>query len=86
MKPETIIEVMEKLIGDVDALGNFERDSQCYENLQTLEKVLYHFTDKVITESYCAGSYMGSVARNGQYAKKVVKKLKAQIDDALGVE
>lgn len=86
MKSETIIEVMEKLIGDVGAIGKSEYDRECHENLKTLEKILEYFTDKVITESYCAGSYMGSVAHNGQYAKKILRKLKDQIDDALGVE
>ena len=83
MKAETVIEVVGKLIGGVSSVGSTHVDNERYENLQELEEVMYHFTDKIIKESYGADSYMGSVARSGKYAKRILKELKARIDDAL---
>lgn len=84
MKAEIVIEVIGKLIGGVNSVGSTHVDNERYENLKELEEVLYHFTDKIIKESYEADSYMGSVSRSGKYARKILKELKERIDEALG--
>ena len=83
MKAEIVIEVIGKLIGGVSSVGSTHVDNERYENLQELEKVMYHFTDKIIKESYGSDSYMGSVARSGKCAKRILMELKDRIDDAL---
>lgn len=83
MKAETIIEVMDKLIGDVQSVGSCHIDNENYDNLKKLEKVMYHYIDILIKESYGADSYMGSVARSGDYSIGILRELKVMIDEAL---
>lgn len=83
MKSEIVIEVIEKLIGEIYSAGDCHIDNERYENLQELGKVMYHFTEKLANESKGANSYMGSVARSGKYARKILINIKDIVDDAL---
>ena len=58
MKAEQIIEVVNKLIGEIEPIGETNYDNKVKENLNTMVEVVGHYVD-VICEvaemnSYCA--------------------------------
>ena len=83
MEAKIVIQVMEKLIGDFGAIGDSRIDTENFNNLQTLEKVLIHFVREVIEESYNVDSFMASVSCSGEYARDILTSLKEEIDEAL---
>lgn len=83
MKSETVIKVIKKLIGDVEPAGEYYEDNINYQNLKELEQIMYHFTNKLVLQSYLADSREYSIKRSGEYAKRILVNMKDLIDDAL---
>lgn len=78
-----VIPIVEKLVGNIHAVGSCEIDKERYENLKNLYGILFKLTDKVCDEAYKYNSYMGSVSASGKKAIEILKNLKTLIDDTL---
>lgn len=78
-----VIPIVEKLVGNIHAVGSCEIDKERYENLKNLYGILFKLTDKVCDEAYRYNSYMGSVSASGDKAIEILKDLKVLIDDTL---
>lgn len=78
-----VIPIVEKLVGNIHAVGSCEIDKERYENLKNLYGILLELTDKVCDEAYQYNSYMRSVSTSGQKAIEILKNLKTLIDDTL---
>lgn len=78
-----VVPIVEKLVGNIHAIGSSEVDKERYENLKNMYDILYRLTDKVCEEAYSYNSYMGSVSASGEKAIEILKDLKVLIDDTL---
>lgn len=78
-----IIPIIEKLVGNIHAIGSCEIDKERYENLKNLHGILFKLIDKVCDEAYRHSDYRGSVSASGDKAIEILKDLKVLIDDTL---
>lgn len=78
-----IVPIIEKLVGNIHAIGSCEVDKERYENLKNIHGILFKLIDKVCDEAYSHNSYMGSVSASGDKAIEILKDLKVLIDDTL---
>ena len=83
MTSETIIEVVEKLVGDIHAYGECYHDEMAYENLGVLGEVVDSLTYSIIEELDEIKRFEGSREANGEQAKSILESLKESIDCAL---
>lgn len=84
MKAETVIEVVNTLIGEVDAVGETNTDEKRFENLKVAEDVC----DELIVRIRCASIDKDrveySMSKIGNEAFKYLKRLKEWLDEILG--
>lgn len=78
-----VIPIIEKLVGNIHAIGSCEVDKERYENLKNLYGILFKIIDKVCDEAYRHSDYRRSVSASGKKAIEILKDLKALIDDTL---
>lgn len=83
LEVKCIIEVLDRMVGDIHAYGETYHDQQSYENLKAYEGVFNHILDKLCEESCLSDSYMGSVQENGRKALKILKNARDTINDYL---
>lgn len=81
-----IIPIIEKLVGNIHAIGSCEIDKERYENLKNLHGILFKLIDKVCDEAYRHSDYRGNVSASGDKAIEILKDLKVLIDDTLVME
>lgn len=83
LNTDNIIEVLERLVGDIHAYGETHHDNQAYENLKAYSEVFDHMLSKLCEESTNSDSYMGSVKANGERALKILINTRNEINDYL---
>ena len=74
MKAEQIIEVIDKLIGEIKPIGETNYDNKVEENLNTMVEVVGHYVDK-ICEVAQMNSYCASIKDCQEIARDFVKGL-----------
>lgn len=75
MKSETIIEVVDKLIGRIDTVGESNFDAKTFENLKTATDLVHHFICKIDEVSGDSHRYEASMKRSGEYAENFMQQL-----------
>lgn len=83
LNTDNIIEVLERLVGDIHAYSETHHDNQAYENLKAYSEVFDHMLSKLCEESTNSDSYMGSVKANGERALKILINTRNEINDYL---
>ena len=74
MKAEQIIEVIDKLIGGIEPIGETNYDNKVKENLNTMVEVVGHYVDE-ICEVAQMNSYCASIQDCREIARDFVKGL-----------
>ena len=81
MKAEQIIEVLDKLIGEIKPIGETNYDNKVKENLNTMVEVVGHYVDE-ICEVAQMNSYYFSIQDCQAIARDFVKGLEdTYLDD-----
>lgn len=81
MKAEQIIEVLDKLIGRIEPIGETNYDNKVKENLNTMVEVVGHYVDE-ICEIAQMNSYSASIQDCREIARDFVKGLEdTYLDD-----
>ena len=83
LETKFIIEVLDRLVGDIHAYGETNHDNQAYENLKTYEGVFHQMLSELCGISINIDSYMGSVQRNSEKALKILIEARNEINDYL---
>lgn len=86
MDSKTIIEVVDKLVGSIHAIGSTEVDNKRYENLRCLEDVAWHIIDELIEECNNSTRYEGSMKASGEQAIKILRSIASEINISLGMD
>lgn len=74
MKAQQIIEVIDKLIGGIEPIGETNYDNKAKENLNTMVEVVGHYIDE-ICEVAQMNSYCASIQDCREIARDFVKGL-----------
>ena len=74
MKTEQIIEVIDKIIGEIEPIGETYYDDDVKENLNTMIEVVGHYVDE-ICEVAQMNSYCASIQDCREIARDFVKGL-----------
>lgn len=82
MKAETVIEVVEKLIGDVEAVGETNHDEDAFINLGLMKGVCDALLVDIYESSKNRHEY--SMEKVGRSAYMYLKDLRDWLDDILG--
>lgn len=83
LNTNNIIDVLERLVGDIHSYGESNHDKQAYENLKAYSEVFTHMLSKLCEESTNSDSYMGSVKANGEKALEILINARNEINDYL---
>lgn len=75
MKPEQIIEVIDKLVGGIKPIGETNYDNKVKYNLGVMIEVIGYYVDE-ICEIAQANSYMASIQDCQKMAEDFIKGLK----------
>ena len=75
MTSEHIVEVIDKLVGEITPIGETNYDDKVKDNLNMMIEIVGHYVDK-IGEIAQTDSYMASVQKCQKIAKDFVKGLK----------
>lgn len=75
MKAELIIEVIDKLIGVIEPIGETNYDNKVKENLNTMVEVVGHYVDE-ICEVAQMNSFLASIQDCQEIARNFVNGLK----------
>ena len=75
MKAEQIIEVINKLIGEIEPIGETNYDNKVKENLNTMVEIVGHYVDE-ICEVAQMNSYCASIQDCRAIAKDFINGLK----------
>jgi hypothetical protein len=84
MKAETIIEVVRKLIGGVDAIGETNHDNRAYENLNVMIDVCNALLDDIYIASKTKDCPQYSMKQIGGHAYRFIEDLKVWCDEVIG--
>ena len=83
-RSELVCEVIDKLVGNVEAVGETNTDGRHLNNLKVLENVLRHIIVTIGEETPNAKRYEWSMKESGEYAIAILRNTKAYIEDTLG--
>lgn len=83
LNTKSIIEVLDRLVGDIHAYGETYHDNDAYENLKAYGEIFNHMLSKLGEESCNSDSYMASVQANGEKALKILINTRNEINDYL---
>lgn len=75
MKSETIIEVVEKLIGRIDPVGESNFDEKSYKNLEKAIELARHLIWEIHYVSRNSDRYEASMKRSGELAENFMQQL-----------
>lgn len=84
MKAETVIEVVEKLIGDVEAWGETNHDNKAYENLKVMIDVCQALFDDIYNASKTKDYPQYSMKQIGCCAYDFIEDLAEQCKEIIG--
>lgn len=79
------LEIVNRLVGEISAVGDSSADSKRYENLKEFGTLTYEMVDKLCEETRNTNSSQSSVKRSGDYAVKQLKAIQERIEDALNI-
>lgn len=83
MNCETIIEVLDKLVGNIHAIGSTEIDNKRYDNLLNMEEVAYFTIDELLKELPSINRHEYSMSKSGKKAVSILKSIRDYLDDYL---
>lgn len=83
MKAETVIEVVEKLIGCVEAIGETNHDNQAYENLDVMIDVCNALLDDIYIASKTKDCPQYSMKQIGCHAFGFIEDLKVWCNEVM---
>lgn len=81
---EEIREVVDKLIGDVEAIGESRHDEKAYDNLVTMTYVCDALIDEIRRSSETKYNPQYSMKRVGEHAHSYLKDLADWLEEILG--
>lgn len=84
-RSELVCEVIDNLVGNVEAVGETNTDGRHLNNLKVLEDVLHHVIETIGEETLNAKRYEWSMKESGEYAATILREIKTYIDDTLEV-
>ena len=84
MKAETVIEVVKKLVGEVDAVGSSHIDEKRLENLKVMTEVIDELIEEVISSAGTKDDYRYSMQQIGKYAFGYLKEWKETLEEIVG--
>jgi hypothetical protein len=70
MEAEVIVEVVNKLVGDVDPIGESNEDAKRFKNLKTLCDTIDRLLIEIQFVTRNETSYEDSVKKSGKYARE----------------
>lgn len=76
MKAEYIIEVIDKLIGEIKPIGETNYDNKVIENLNTMVEVVGHYVDEI-----CEVAQMNSYCASIQYCRTIARYFVKGLED-----
>ena len=79
-RSELVCEVIDKLVGSVEAVGETNTDGRHLNNLKVLENVLRHIIVTIGEETPNAKRYKWSMKESGEYAMAILRETKEYID------
>lgn len=82
-RSEVVCDVLDKLIGNISAVGETQRDDNNFVNLKVMDKVLYHVIEQLCKETSNATRYEYSVKRSGKCAISILEETREWINDTL---
>ena len=74
MKPEIVIEVVDRLIGRVNSVGESTEDKNRLENLKSMCVLTSYLIEKIRTASESKENYQHSMKVIGLYAENFLKE------------
>lgn len=83
MNCETIIEVLDRLVGNIHAIGSTEIDNERYDNLLNMEQVAYFTIDELLKELPKINRHEYSTSKSGGKAFAILKNIRNDLDDYL---
>lgn len=75
MKSELITEVMNKLIGDIEPIGECYHDEESHKNLEIAIDVCEDLIESIYHISRLVDAREGSKAKSGELAKKFIDNI-----------
>ena len=84
MKAETVIEIVKKLVGEVNAVGSWDIDRERFENLEVMAKVIDGLMEEVIYSADTKDDYRGSMQQIGKYAFEFLEEWKERLEVIVG--
>ena len=83
MESETIIKVVDNLVGNIHAIGSCHYDKDAYKNLKCLEEVVYHYFHEFMDECENSKSHEKSMKLSGNRAIEFLTDIRDEINDCL---
>ena len=83
MESETIIEVVDNLVGDIHAIGSCHYDKGVFKNLKCLEEVVYHYFHEFMDECENFKRNEDSMKSSGKRAIEFLTDIREEINDCL---
>ena len=84
MKAEQIIEVIDKLVGEIHPIQETNYDNKAYENQEKIMFIIDRYIDEVMLNAERDDVYAFSVARSADRAKEYLLDLANHIHRHLG--
>lgn len=84
MKAETVIEVVKKLVGEVNAVGSADINRERLENLEVMTEVVDELIEEVISSAGTKDDYRYSMQQIGEYAFGWLKEWKETLEEIVG--
>ena len=78
-RSDLVCEVIDNLVGSVEAIGETNTDERHLNNLKVLENVLHHIIETIGEETLNAKRYEWSMKESGEYAIAILRNTKAYI-------
>ena len=82
MNSEILLEIIMKLNGQVNSVGESNSDEKRFENLKTLTDLHDKITREIYEASLTADRYEASMKKIGKYAKEYLQSLEDWIPEA----
>lgn len=83
MNKYSVYEIVTKIIGRIDAIGEFYTDRERYRNLEELCGLVSDLLGDIYGEANNIKRYEASVKSSGLFAYEFLKDLKEELDDVL---
>ena len=83
MNSETIIDVLDRLVGNIHAIGSTHVDNERYDNLLSVEKVAYYIIDELLKELPNIKRHEYSMSKSGKKAFTILENIRDDLNDYL---